>query len=658
MSDQIPESIGPDWPQKSYSPIGLTRNNTRGFMSPDLIPITSEGDVTTYFSVGQTTITDWRGVRLDIENKTELDTKDRFDESRFIPKSPDDTKPYSTRDTYLIFGDQATDYFRHGLHIIDDLTPIQNDGSQTKEPSNIRLENFKGTPFEHNDPVMFGFDIYFDDITSPLLNGAPLDFINNYQNINEVAARRPVYEDFKNQFTKFFKTFATVRIQDELLQVTKMRRSGYPEQENKHDFGGASRGKKAYLNYYLKKIDGLDKLIERNTPDTKKYLQEYNKDVITLTFDEDLTLSFGTLARLYKLLYWSKPNGKGIIPENLLRFNCRIVISEVRNFNRVRKAISGNKQSIGDLETIKDNVSRYIYDLKECQFYFDKVPHENSVDLSSIKVYSNSATLTFDYKFASTRFERFVPYSSNGDGIYVGYDDGAVWKIGNSRGDDGDDQNRSSASPEFIVTNDDGKLGAQSNRNFVIGKTTNTKYKNKYVEIEEPNDEPITDSEEKTAKSEEEENKKENKFNLGKTLEDFKTSSADRAKNEAKRLKDLGLAKANTAGKAIQNIREILLNNTLNKIANAATMGLVKNIAENGVSLPRNIYARNNNYYVDNTGKTFYNDRLLDNALVGGGPQGIPYSIRFYDVRAQLLNFVGDALGDIVYSSNNPNNPI
>ena len=56
---------------------------------------------------------------------------------------------------------------------------------------------------------MFGFDIYFDDITSPLLNGAPLDFINNYQNINEVAARRPVYEDFKNQFIKLIKAIST-----------------------------------------------------------------------------------------------------------------------------------------------------------------------------------------------------------------------------------------------------------------------------------------------------------------------------------------------------------------------------------------------------------------------------------------------------------------
>jgi hypothetical protein len=79
------------------------------------------------------------------------------------------------------------------------------------------------------------------------------------------------------------------------------------------------------MNYYLKKVAGLKNLSESNTGDTKKYLVDYRKDLITLDFNEDVTLSIGTLAHLYKLLYWSKPNGKSIIPENLLRFNCDII---------------------------------------------------------------------------------------------------------------------------------------------------------------------------------------------------------------------------------------------------------------------------------------------------------------------------------------------
>jgi hypothetical protein len=59
------------------------------------------------------------------------------------------------------------------------------------------------------------------------------------------------------------------------------------------------------MNYYLKKVAGLKNLSESNTGDTKKYLVDYRKDLITLDFNEDVTLSIGYW-HLYKLLYWSK----------------------------------------------------------------------------------------------------------------------------------------------------------------------------------------------------------------------------------------------------------------------------------------------------------------------------------------------------------------
>lgn len=656
MSD-TPEKVGASWPQVSYSPIGLLTNNTRGFLPPDLIPIT-DGNITTDFRLGSVNIRDWRGVTLDL-NKESLSTKDRFELSRDIPKGSGVNKPYSTRDYYLIFGDQATDYFRHGLHIIDNLTPLDDDGS-----TNLRLNNFKGTSYEHNDPVMFGFEIIFDDIESPLLNGSVIDFLNNYSSINEVAARIPVYEDFKNQFTKFFNTKANVRIDQDVLHVTRLRRSGYPEAENDLNLRQGSK-KKSYLNYYLKKIDGLDKLIERNTPDEKKYLQEYNKDIITLTFDEDLTLNFGTLARLYKLLYWSKPNGKGMVPENLLRFNCDIIISEVRNYNRVRKILSGDKQSLGDIEFIKDNVSRYVYSLSECQFYFDTVPHDTSIDLSDIKVYSNSATVKFDYKFSTTKFERWVPYSENGDGAYAGYDEGAIWKIGSSRSSGSVNSSSSASNKSFmsiskptsgVPTRDNwgkDKNYLPDNPNFVLNKTSNSKYKNGFRDKEENNDDPSRSQEEKAASSEESQIKDDSQGSSSK-FEDFKNSSIDIAKKEAERLKNLALAKASTAGQASQDIRQVLLNNTLNKIRESLSLsgtGLKFQTGNTAPNLYKNATFDNPNYYKDPvSGKTFYNDRLVDPIMVPPQPMGIPYSIRFYDVRAQLMNFVGDSLGDRLYS--------
>ena len=116
------------------------------------------------------------------------------------------------------------------------------------------------------------------------------------------------------------------------------------------------------MSYYLKKVGGLKDLSENNGSNSFKYLTDYRKDVITLDFLEDVSLTLGTLSNLYKLLYWSKPNGKSIIPENLLRFNCKIIVSELRNFSRVKA--SGRR-----VDVIKDNLSRYVYNLKECQLF-------------------------------------------------------------------------------------------------------------------------------------------------------------------------------------------------------------------------------------------------------------------------------------------------
>jgi len=60
-----------------------------------------------------------------------------------------------------------------------------------------------------------------------------------------------VYEEFKQQFIKFFKTKATVRINDSGDGITKMRSSGYPESDSTKSI--FQSGKKSYFNYYLKK---------------------------------------------------------------------------------------------------------------------------------------------------------------------------------------------------------------------------------------------------------------------------------------------------------------------------------------------------------------------------------------------------------------------
>lgn len=590
------------WPQTSYRPVtdsnGLNlypKHKTKGFLPPVSIPTGAEGEVSV---PGGYKFKDWRGYLItDDINTTSDSTKEKFDKGMSDARSDSDLldSPYSTRDIYSIFGDNSTDYFRHGLHVIDNLTPIENPKSGS---STLRLDNSNGTPFEQNDPVIFGFDIIIDDVTSPLLNGSVLDFLRNYNNVSEISSRIPVYEDFKQQFIKFFKTKSTVDINADSTTISKMRQPSAPEAPTRDNFF-QDMNKKAYMNYYLKKIAGLDKLIEQNTPSAKKFLVEYNKDIISLSFSEDVTLSMGTLAHLYKLLYWSKPNGKGIVPENLLRFNCDIIVSEVRNYKRVIKfldKIDKGEDIIGPptdrprtremLKVIKDNVSRYVYSLRECQFYFNTLPHGADIDMggSPTPFTEGGYTIQFDYKYSTVKLERFVPkLDGSGEGQYVGYDGGAIWRIG---------------SPGARESRQDPSI--DTSRFFTIGENKfNQNGINAPFVLEIP--------QQMTSRRPESETPATPK-NL---FERFKKRSIERAKQLGKTILNTAIASATRELQTAVNTRVALLNRSLNKI-------LESKLDTSRIAPPRNIYTDS----VQNSkGKIFY------------------------DVRADLLNFVGSSFG-------------
>ena len=435
------------WPQNDSK---FNPSKTIGFLPPVLVSPTLEtlGNSAIPNKFNKYEFTDWRGQNLKKLNKS-LTTEDRFKLGKDFPRENPVLveKPYSRRDVDLIFGDARSDYFKHGLQVIDGLNPIENPANGS---SDLRLSQFKETPWEQNDPVMYGFDIIFDSQSSPLLNGSLTDFIVNYNGVSEISTKRAVYEEFKNQFSKFFKTTTPLGISQSLIAITKTT-------TNVANLEGSSSlyspGKKNYLGYYLKKVSGLDFLIEQNKGDTIKYTPEYKKDFITLDFMEDVTLSIGTLAHLYKVLYWSKPNGKMLIPENLLRFNCQIIISECRNFNRVKKSVSTQNISV-----IKDNLSRWVYSVRDCQFYFDKMSVPNEVDLGGQgpQIFENYQ-INFDFKYSSVKLERFIPA---GDwGRYVGYDGGSLWKIGNAgtRNARGTTSSLDLSSPNFFTVGPDQK---------------------------------------------------------------------------------------------------------------------------------------------------------------------------------------------------------
>ena len=580
---------GIPWPQTEYQAgLNILHPNyrTKGFLPPTQIDVGDTSDLNPY-KIGQYEFVDWRGQQLNLNTTTITDTTDRFNTSKTLPKSKTDlaNDRYSTRDMYTIFGDTSQDYFRHGLQVIDGLTPIENplNGS-----TNLRADSFQGTPFENEDPVIFGFEIVMDDISSPLLNGSVLDFLRNYRTVSEIASRLPVYEDFKEQFVKLFKTKATVDIGSDLpgedpSGISKMRQ-GDPD-SNIQGKNLSMSGKKAYRSYYLKSVEGLHNLIERNTPETKTFLNDYNKDKITLSFTEDVTLTLGTLAHLYKLLYWSKPNGKTIVPENLLRFNCDIIISEVRNYKRVIKAIDS-----GDLEVVKDNLSRHVYSLKECQFYFDKPAHDDKVDLSNIKVYDDFQ-VQFDYKYASSKFERFVPDFDNGFGKYVGYDAGAIWKLGNpgergfrSGGEAGD-----FSVPKFF-TKSENKFSENGVLSPFVTSIPRDNLLQRNFDIPEE-DESVPQS----------------------NLDTFKQAAKQRANQLGQNIKRVAINSAQREVQNFINTRFAILNNTLRKIEESSGVSQIRP--------PRNIYTEES---LNSTQRIFY------------------------DIRGEVFNFAGNQIGGLL----------
>lgn len=548
--------------------------------------------------VGLYEYVDWRGQRLKNEGIA-LTTSDRFHESRDINKSKSELKlkPVSSRDSYLIFEDNRGDYFKNGLQILHDVNPFEN-GLTT----DVKLSQFTETPYENTDPIVYGFDIVIDNLSSPLLNGSVDDFINNYSMISEIAARADVYQDFKKQFSKFFRTKTAM---DTGMDTDGISNTNvlYPLQGGQN--GTNDNNKKAYMSYYIKQISGLDALNEANSSQKDKFLVDYRKDLITLHYYEDTSLSFGALINLYKLLYWSRANGKAMIPDNLLRFNCDIIISECRNYNRVQKALDGS----GSIDVIKDNVSRYIYSLRECQFHFDKPAHGDSVDLSIPLMPNQGNSFTFDYKYSSMKFEKFVPMASGGGG-YVGYDNGAMWKIGNA----GARQDRNISVPAFKTENiptTSPYLDSYDNHTTVpveIDPLDAMWYnQNNPGSIFNPSDEGNI-------------GEAINIGMLGSAVEDNKP----RLKNYIERLKDVTKSNVKMELAKLVNNRLSLMSRTFNKLANSFVGG-------KGVRPPKNVY-----HVSDNPYENFFNN-------VGQG--------FFYDVRNQLSDFTGDSLAHFLNNS-------
>lgn len=254
--------------------------------------------------------------------------------------------------------------------------------------NNIYLGSFIKTFDDNEDPTMLGYDIFIKWDDSPLFNGSIDAFIQQFGNLGntEIKSRLDTLNRFKEQLLKFLKTNAPETSQSPKFEEGISRKDVFP-------YGAKT--------YYLKKISGLNRLIDATDSNEVKQFVDYGKDFITLSFNEDVSQNIGYLATLYKTLSYSRLNGRQIIPDNLLRFDVDIVITEIRKYNRVFKNIT-----TGELDFVADKIARYTYTLNECQFFFTELPHGDTLDMSN-PVLIDEYSIKFNYKFSFLKFTRF-----------------------------------------------------------------------------------------------------------------------------------------------------------------------------------------------------------------------------------------------------------
>lgn len=308
--------------------------------------------------------------------------------------------------------------------------------------SYIQTSEIEGKRIDNEDPTMFGYDIKIKFPSSPLFNGSIISFINQFnENSQEIESRRDIWITFCNQFFKFFKLDYKKELENYTLErydknfpdkipdqsedqkSTSLQTGDYsapravsPETSNPTNpktlsevsVSGSYKNRdiSGVKTYYLKKISGLENLVEKNissNSESIKSMVDYGKDIIKLSLYEDVSINTGYLSMLYKTLTWSKLNGKQIIPENLLRFDVDITISEIRNYNRVFKAANSGT----DLEVYADKLSKYTYTLYDCQFMFNEMSHENEIDMTEKKI-NDGFDISFNYKYSTLSFDKFV----------------------------------------------------------------------------------------------------------------------------------------------------------------------------------------------------------------------------------------------------------
>lgn len=228
----------------------------------------------------------------------------------------------------------------------------------------------------YEDPTYIGFTIELDE-TSALFNDV-LPFLEKHASTRaEMKARIPVYNEFIRRVKQVFNSQESIVSPNDKTEFIKQ--------------------------HYINSVAGLDTL-------TKKMIS-WREDKLSFVMHEDIGLYSSYLAYLYNNLVYSYENGRVIIPENLVKFNCYIKMSEVRSLTSVKNLISNNASERAIANALKNSVTSIIYKLYDCEYdFFNSRPFENEIAQSGIDTPQPIHSLvSFDMYFKSVSRQIYTP---------------------------------------------------------------------------------------------------------------------------------------------------------------------------------------------------------------------------------------------------------
>jgi len=244
---------------------------------------------------------------------------------------------------------------------------------------------------KYQDPTYLGFDIMMIADESALFNydymrpnaASPMSFMIKYNNIVEIRQRASLLDKFIKELKQYF-AFSTDS--DKTVLFNK--------------------------RHYVQTIEGLDKLTNK--------IVEYEKDFIEITMNEDVSLRMQYLIDLYNNIIYDYRNKRGVIPENLLRFNMYIRIKDIRSFKVPNPFYDPDTSP--QREKFLDSLGAFsgefggaytLYKLYDCQFDFVKSQtHEGSITIAGFNPFNqgnmNNTKIKIKYKSVSKVFESML----------------------------------------------------------------------------------------------------------------------------------------------------------------------------------------------------------------------------------------------------------